>query len=69
MVSRQRNREVIDVGQMCDDLLLVVGEVCLGYRHRSFPQSSSASLFTAGAAGAVRLIDGLYVVHAATIPV
>jgi hypothetical protein len=42
MVGRQRNREVINVGQMLDDRLLVigpqvdaVGEVRSGYRHRS----------------------------------
>jgi hypothetical protein len=42
MVGRQRDRQVLDVGQMLDNLLLVVGpqvdtvgEVRSGYRYRS----------------------------------
>src|SRR5258707_559193 len=54
-----RNLKVLDAGQMLYDVLAVgipridaVSEMgAIVYRHRSLPQSSSASRFTLGAAG------------------
>jgi hypothetical protein len=62
---------------MLDDLLLVialqvdaVGEMRWGHRHRSYPHSSTAPRFTAGAAGFLKRLSVVALVsHAGVVHV